>query len=97
MHGTPALFTLSVVGEVTLDPADPLDAEIAAAFNAHQRRSVGGRRLLGPDAAGAAAAAFGKARRDGHRPAQPVAAGPDSRAGRRVAARLAGAAARAAP
>lgn len=59
--GAAALFTLSVTGEVSLDPADPLDDEVAAAFNDHQRRAVGGRRLLGPDAADAAAAAFGKA------------------------------------
>ncbi|RSM72507.1 SAM-dependent methyltransferase [Actinoplanes sp. ATCC 53533] len=58
---TPALFTLSVVGEVTLEPADPLDAEVAEAFNAHQRRAVGDRRLLGPEAVGAAAEAFAKA------------------------------------
>lgn len=58
---TPALFTLSVVGEVTLEPADPLDAQVTEAFNAHQRRAVDGRRLLGPDAAAAAAAAFAKA------------------------------------
>jgi SAM-dependent methyltransferase len=54
----PALLTLSVVGSVELDPADPLDAEIAAAFDAHQRRESGGRRLLGPDAVTAAAEAF---------------------------------------
>jgi hypothetical protein len=54
----PALLTLSVAGRVELTPADPLDAEIAAAFNAHQRRSVRGRRLLGPDAAAATAEAF---------------------------------------
>jgi len=58
---TPALFTLSVVGEVILDPADPLDAEVADAFNTHQRREVGGRRLLGPEAVGAAAEAFARA------------------------------------
>jgi len=58
---TPALFTLSVVGEVTLDPADPLDAEVVAAFNAHQRRTVGGRQLLGAEAVGAAAEAFATA------------------------------------
>ena len=52
--GIPALFTLSVVGRVRLDPADELDAEVEAAFNDHQRR--GG--LLGPDAADAAVAAF---------------------------------------
>lgn len=59
--GTPVLFTLSVTGEVTLDPADPLDGEVAAAFNAHQRRTDGGRQLLGPEAVGAAAEAFAKA------------------------------------
>jgi hypothetical protein len=58
---TPALFTLSVVGQVTLEPADPLDAEVADAFNAHQRRAAGQRRLLGPEAVGAAAEAFAKA------------------------------------
>lgn len=36
--GCPALLALSVVGRVDLTPADPLDAEIAHAFNAHQRR-----------------------------------------------------------
>ena len=56
--GCPALLTLSVLGRVTLTPADPLDEEIAAAFNAHQRRSVAGRRLLGPDAPEAAAEVF---------------------------------------
>jgi hypothetical protein len=44
--GRPMLLTLTVVGRVILNPADPLDARIGAAFNAHQRR--GG--LLGPDA-----------------------------------------------
>lgn len=57
--GCPVLFALSVVGRVELDPADPWDAEITAAFNDHQRRVVPGRgRLLGPDAATATAAAF---------------------------------------
>ncbi|MEV4642064.1 class I SAM-dependent methyltransferase [Actinoplanes sp. NPDC049548] len=59
--GTPALFTLTVVGEVTLDPPHPLDAAVAAAFNEHQRREIGGRWLLGPEAVGAAAEAFAKA------------------------------------
>ncbi len=49
-RGRPTLLTLTVVGRVTLSPADPLDASIGAAFNAHQRR--GG--LLGPDAVAAA-------------------------------------------
>jgi hypothetical protein len=56
----PALLTLSVIGRVELTPADPLDAEIGAAFNAHQRRTVGGRTLLGPDAVDATVEAFGR-------------------------------------
>lgn len=43
--GVPVLVALTVTGEVRLDPPDPLDVELAAAFDAHQRR--GGR--LGPD------------------------------------------------
>jgi hypothetical protein len=57
-EGIPALLTLSVVGWVELTPGDPLDAEIAAAFDAHQRRDG----LLGPDAVGVAAEAFGRRR-----------------------------------
>ncbi|MDT7617680.1 MAG: hypothetical protein QOF00_5127 [Pseudonocardiales bacterium] len=61
--GCPALLTMSVVGSVSLSPADPLDAEFAAAFDAHQRRARGGgaaagRRLLGPDAVAVTADAF---------------------------------------
>lgn len=56
--GCPALLTLSVVGRVEFTPANPLDADLTAAFNAHQRRESGGRRLLGPDAADATAEAF---------------------------------------
>jgi hypothetical protein len=56
--GCPALFTVSVVGRVELTPADPLDAEFSAAFNAHQRRTTDGRRLLGPDAVDVAVHAF---------------------------------------
>jgi hypothetical protein len=48
--GRPMLLTLTVVGRVTLSPADPLDARFGTAFNAHQCR--GG--LLGPDAVAAA-------------------------------------------
>jgi hypothetical protein len=58
--GCPALLTLSVSGDVALTPQDRLDVEIAAAFNAHQRRSVAGRRLLGPDAVDATVDAFGR-------------------------------------
>ncbi|GAA0581782.1 hypothetical protein GCM10010172_78500 [Paractinoplanes ferrugineus] len=58
---TAALFTLSVAGEVTLEPARPEDDEVKAAFNEHQRRAEGGRQLLGPDAPAAARIAFEKA------------------------------------
>jgi hypothetical protein len=54
----PTLLMISVTGCVELTPADPLDAEIAEAFTAHQRRTVGDRTLLGPDAVGATVAAF---------------------------------------
>ena len=50
--GRPMLLALTVVGRVSLSPADPLDAGIGVAFNAHQRRD----RLLGPDAVAAAVA-----------------------------------------
>jgi hypothetical protein len=52
--GSPVLLSLSVTGEVRLDPRDPRDETFAAAFNAHQERRAGGRRLVGP--AGAALA-----------------------------------------
>ncbi|MEU7427645.1 methyltransferase domain-containing protein [Streptomyces sp. NPDC040750] len=52
--GCPALLTLSVAGRVELDPADPLDAEITEAFNAHQRRTG----MLGPDAVTVTCEAF---------------------------------------
>ena len=45
------LLALTVTGRFALTPAEPLDAEIVAAFNAHQRRDG---RLLGPDAVAAA-------------------------------------------
>jgi hypothetical protein len=53
--GLPMLLALTVVGRVTLAPADPLDDPIGAAFNAHQRRD--GR--LGPDAVTAAVDVIG--------------------------------------
>ena len=53
--GRPMLLTLTVVGRVVMEPADPLDARIGAAFNAHQRR--GG--LLGPDAVATAVEELG--------------------------------------
>jgi len=54
----PALLTLSVVGRVELAPAEPLDHQVAVAFNDHQCRTVGGRHLLGPDAVGFTADEF---------------------------------------
>jgi hypothetical protein len=56
--GLPMLIALTVVGRVTLTPADPLDARVAAAFDAHQRR----RGRLGPDAIAAAVAELAGAR-----------------------------------
>ena len=49
-RGLPMLLALTVVGRVALAPAESLDARLAAAFDAHQRRE--GR--LGPDAVEAA-------------------------------------------
>jgi hypothetical protein len=49
--GCPVLLSLSVTGDVQLDPPDPLDDAVAAAFNVHQERLVGGRRLVGPSGA----------------------------------------------
>jgi hypothetical protein len=58
--GCPALLTLSVVGRVNLSPADSLDRRVAAAFDAHQRRTTEGGRLLGPDAVAVALKRFGR-------------------------------------
>jgi SAM-dependent methyltransferase len=74
---TPALFTLSVAGEVSLEPVLPLDAAVGEAFDAHQRRAVDGRRLLGPDAPAVAAAAFEKAGATVVTRASPWRLGPD--------------------
>ncbi|HEX5608941.1 MAG TPA: hypothetical protein VFX45_02475 [Solirubrobacterales bacterium] len=56
--GCPILLTLSVVGQVELAPAEPLDRRVAAAFNAHQRRTTRRGKLLGPDAPEVAAEEF---------------------------------------
>jgi hypothetical protein len=56
--GCPILLTLSVIGGVEISPADPLDPRVAAAFDAHQRRTTKRGRLLGPDAVDFAARAF---------------------------------------
>ena len=70
-------------------PSDPLDAALRAAFNDHQRRTTGGRTLLGPDAVRAAAGAFVRAGGAGRGAAEPVAArGRRRGAAPRVARRL---------
>ncbi|MGN6217717.1 MAG: class I SAM-dependent methyltransferase [Solirubrobacterales bacterium] len=56
--GCPILLTLSVVGRVEIAPADPLDHRVAAAFDAHQRRTTTRGRLLGPDAVEVAVESF---------------------------------------
>jgi hypothetical protein len=56
--GCPVLLALSVTGRVQLLPPDPLDARVAAAFDAHQRRTTPRGRLLGPDAVEAAVECF---------------------------------------
>lgn len=58
--GCPALLALTVVGRVDLTPADPLDRRVAAAFDAHQRRTTEGGRLLGPDAVAVALEEFSR-------------------------------------
>ncbi|GAA4432020.1 hypothetical protein GCM10023169_37260 [Georgenia halophila] len=57
--GCPVLITLSVSGGVELAPADPLDGDVADAFNLHQRRAT-----AGPDAVRAVADGFAALGRD---------------------------------
>jgi len=57
---SPLLLTLSVVGDVELTPADPLDRRVAAAFDAHQPRMTERGRLLGPDAVALAVEELGR-------------------------------------
>lgn len=45
--GAPVLLSLSVTGDVGLTPWDRRDIRYTRAFNAHQRREVDGRSLLG--------------------------------------------------
>jgi trans-aconitate methyltransferase len=56
--GCPALLPLSVVGRVELAPPHALDRRVAAAFDAHQRRTTDTGPLLGPDAPAAAIQEF---------------------------------------
>lgn len=75
--GCPALFALSVVGRVELDPPDPLDEAVTSAFNAHQRRTVDGRALLGPDAVPVLSRVFEDLGATVHRCPSPWRLGPD--------------------
>jgi hypothetical protein len=75
--GCAALFALSVVGRVEFDAPDPLDERLTAAFNAHQRRTVDGRALLGPSAVVATATAFIRQGAAVHRRPSPWRLGPD--------------------
>ena len=72
----PALFVLSVSGKVDLDPPDPLDEAMTSAFNAHQRRTVEGRTLLGPDAVTVMAQVFEDLGATVHRCPSPWRLGP---------------------
>jgi hypothetical protein len=72
----PVLITLTVSGAVRLWPPDPLDEVVGAAFNAHQRRTVGTRTLLGPDATHAAGPLFEELGRDVVTRASPWRLGP---------------------
>jgi SAM-dependent methyltransferase len=75
--GTPALLTLTVTGAVELTPADPLDADLAAAFRDHLRHNVDGRGLLGPDAAAATETVFTGRGATVRRAATPWRLGPE--------------------
>ncbi|MGO1850275.1 SAM-dependent methyltransferase [Microbacterium sp.] len=59
--GAPVLFALTVTGDVAVTPADPLDDDLRAAFNAHQQRVHAGVHLLGPTALDRARALFDSA------------------------------------
>jgi hypothetical protein len=76
----PAMFTLSVVGRVELDPVDTFDMDLMTAFNEHQRRTVDGRRLLGPDAVDTAVALFKEHGAVVRRKASPWQLGPEQSA-----------------
>ncbi len=58
--GCPVLIALSVTGHVELSPMDPFDRSVEAAFNAHQQRTAGAGRLLGPAAVAAAMDGFAR-------------------------------------
>jgi len=57
-RGLPVYAALTYDGRIDLSPADPVDAEIVFAVNAHQRTHKGFGPALGPSAAGSAIAGF---------------------------------------
>jgi SAM-dependent methyltransferase len=57
-RGLPVYAALTYDGRTDLSPADPLDATIVSAVNAHQRTDKGLGPALGPSAAGSAIARF---------------------------------------
>lgn len=58
---SPAWLTLCVDGRIELEPPEPLDERVRAAFDRDQRRDKGFGLALGPDAAAHARAAFAAA------------------------------------
>lgn len=77
---TPAFFSLTVTGTVTVRPSDradtALEAAIGSAFDDHQRRDSGGRRMLGPEAVPTVAAMFAAAGWNVRRASTPWRLGP---------------------
>ena len=57
-HALPVYAALTYDGRIDLSPADPLDATIVSAVNAHQRTDKGFGPALGPSAAAAAISRF---------------------------------------
>ena len=57
-HGLPVYAALTYDGSIDLSPADPLDATIACAVNAHQHTDKGFGPAMGPSAAAAAVSRF---------------------------------------
>jgi hypothetical protein len=57
-HALPVYAALTYDGRIDLSPADPLDATIVSAVNAHQRTDKGFGPALGPSAAAAAISMF---------------------------------------
>jgi len=74
----PFYAALSYDGQMSWDPADPLDAPVTDAFNRHQLGDKGLGPALGPDATAASAAIFDAAGFDVTQADSPWQLGPDS-------------------